>query len=57
VTSRNAEILGSDRHGRLEAGRLGDVLILDGNPFEDPTVLWTDRGSRRVIKAGAIVPE
>jgi imidazolonepropionase-like amidohydrolase len=55
ITSRNAEILGSDRHGVLEPGRLGDAVILDGNPFDDPTVLWTDRGARRVIKAGAIV--
>lgn len=55
LTSRNAEILGSGRHGRLTPGRSGDVLVLPGNPFDTPEVLWQRREGRIVVQSGTRV--
>jgi imidazolonepropionase-like amidohydrolase len=52
LTSRNARILGTERHGWIRPGCTGDVLLLPANPFEDPTVLWEPRPGRDVIKGG-----
>ena len=52
LTSRNAEILGTDRHGWIRPGCTGDVLLLPANPFDDPAVLWEAREGRTVIKDG-----
>ncbi len=55
VTSRNAAILGDDRYGRIGIGAAGDVLVLGGNPFSTPEVLWHPVTGRRVVKAGLVV--
>jgi imidazolonepropionase-like amidohydrolase len=55
VTGRNAAILGDDRFGRIALGAAGDVLILGGNPFSNPEVLWQSAPGRRVVKAGVVV--
>ena len=55
VTSRNAAILGDDRYGRISIGAAGDVLILGGDPFSTPEVLWQPAAGRRVVKAGVVV--
>ncbi len=55
VTSRNAAILGDDRYGRIGIGAAGDILILGGDPFSNPSVLWQAAPGRRVVKAGVLV--
>lgn len=52
LTSRNAEILGTERHGRVAAGCTGDVIILPSDPFVTPSVLWEESEDRVVIKSG-----
>ena len=52
LTSRNAEILGTDRHGRIAPGCTGDLVILAGDPFTSPGVLWEESAERVVIKSG-----
>ncbi len=56
LTSRNAEILGSDRHGRVAAGCTGDLIVLPGDPFATPSVLWEQSADRIVIKSGRRLP-
>ena len=53
ATSVNAELLGRSDLGRVQEGCAGDLLVVRGNPFEDPSVLWA--GARTVIQAGAVV--
>ncbi len=55
ITSRNAAILGLDTVGRVRPGAAGDLVILDGNPFERPEVLWERSERRVVVQAGAVV--
>lgn len=55
VTSRNAAILGLDTVGRVRPGAVGDLVVLDGNPFERPEVLWERSERRVVVQAGAVV--
>lgn len=55
ITSRNAEILQTNRHGWVKEQMTGDLLILDGNPFENATKIWTQTEGRVVIKAGQVV--
>ncbi|MGP3534774.1 amidohydrolase family protein [Microbacterium sp. RD1] len=42
LTSVNAALLREDRLGRIAPGAAGDVLVFDGNPFDDPSLLWRD---------------
>lgn len=49
VTAVNAELIGDDRLGRVGVGARGDVLIFDGNPFELPSLLWSERRPRVVL--------
>lgn len=55
LTSRNARILGTERHGQIRPGCTGDILLLPADPFEDPAVLWEPRPGRLVIKGGQIL--
>jgi imidazolonepropionase-like amidohydrolase len=50
VTSVNADLLGRGDLGRIAAGAAADLVILDGNPLEQPSLLWA--GRRTVIQAG-----
>lgn len=52
LTSRNAQILGVERHGRVAPGCTGDLLILPGDPFATPSLLWEASPDRIVIKSG-----
>lgn len=55
VTSRNADLLADDRLGRLRPGSVGDLLVLGGDPFESPHVLWEPTDDRTVVLAGKVV--
>jgi imidazolonepropionase-like amidohydrolase len=55
ATSGNAELLGRDDIGRIGPGAAGDLIVLNGNPLEDPSVLWAGPGRRTVIQGGVPV--
>ncbi|MBI1842511.1 MAG: amidohydrolase family protein [Verrucomicrobia bacterium] len=62
ATKTGAEIMGcGDEFGTLEAGKLGDVLVVDGDPLRDISVL-ADRSrflavmQGGVVKAGSLAP-
>ncbi|MEV4346339.1 amidohydrolase family protein [Actinoplanes sp. NPDC049596] len=55
ATSVNAELIGRDDLGRVAPGAVADLLVIDGNPFDDSSVLWAGPANRTVIQAGAIV--
>lgn len=50
ATSVNADIIGRDDLGRIQEGAIADIVIFEGNPFADPSLLW--QASRQVIKSG-----
>jgi imidazolonepropionase-like amidohydrolase len=56
VTSVNAALLRNDRLGRIGPGAVGDVLIFDGNPFDEPLLLWDDRRPRVVLDGVPVAP-
>lgn len=55
ATSTNAALLRRDDLGRIAEGALGDLVILDGNPVDEPPVLWDESRTRTVIKAGQVI--
>ena len=55
ATSTNAALLRREDLGRITEGACADLVILDGDPFEEPSVLWDGNRNRIVIKAGRIV--
>jgi imidazolonepropionase-like amidohydrolase len=55
ATSTNATLLRRADLGSITEGACADVVVLDGNPFRDPSVLWDESKARTVIKAGQIV--
>jgi imidazolonepropionase-like amidohydrolase len=57
ATSVNAELLGRDDLGRIEAGAVADLLVLDGDPLRDPSVLWSGPDRRAVFQGGVRVAE
>jgi cytosine/adenosine deaminase-related metal-dependent hydrolase len=57
ATSVNAELLGRDDLGRIGPGAVADLLVLDGDPLQDPSVLWGDPNRRAVFQGGIRVAE
>jgi imidazolonepropionase-like amidohydrolase len=55
VTSRNAEILGVSDRGVIQTGARADFLILESNPFDDPSILWAEDRPRTVVIGGRVV--
>ena len=53
ATSVNAQLLGRPDLGRVAAGAVADLLLIEGNPLESPALLWS--GARTVIQAGVAV--
>ncbi len=52
ATSVNADLLGRGDLGRIRPGAAADLLVLDGNPLDDPAVLWAGPERRAVFQAG-----
>jgi imidazolonepropionase-like amidohydrolase len=52
ATSVNAELLRRADLGRVQEGCVADLLVVDGNPFEDPSVLWGGPDKRTVMQGG-----
>lgn len=52
ATSVNADLLGRPDLGRVQVGAAADFLIVDGDPFSDPAVLWGPPSGRTVVQAG-----
>jgi imidazolonepropionase-like amidohydrolase len=53
ATTVNARLLGREDIGRIGPGAAADLVIFDGNPMEDPSLLWS--GRRTVISRGRVV--
>lgn len=56
ATSVNAALVQDPSLGHLGVGAVGDAVLLDGNPFEDPSVLYDESRPRTVIQAGRLIP-
>lgn len=55
ATSTNAALLRRDDLGRIAEGACADLVVLDGDPFEEPSILWDEGRTRTVIKDGNVV--
>jgi imidazolonepropionase-like amidohydrolase len=55
VTSVNADLIGRRELGRITTGSAGDLVILDGNPFDDPAALWDVQRVRTIVQSGRVV--
>src|SRR4029079_2933098 len=55
ATSTNAALLRRGDLGRITLGSCADLVVLDGNPFHEPSILWDETKKRTVIKDGQIV--
>ncbi|MDE0231294.1 MAG: amidohydrolase family protein, partial [bacterium] len=53
ATSVNAEIIRRPDLGVIEVGATADLVVLAGNPYQRPEVLWDPE--RTVIQAGTVV--
>ncbi|MBY5164070.1 metal-dependent hydrolase family protein [Salsipaludibacter albus] len=53
ATTGNATVLCRDDLGRIASGAVADLVVLDGDPFTEPAVLWNAR--RTVVQAGTVV--
>ncbi|GES20428.1 peptidase M38 [Acrocarpospora pleiomorpha] len=54
ATSVNADIIGRPDLGRVEVGATADLLLLAGDPFTDPSILWAGPERRTVIQNGTV---
>lgn len=58
TTIRGAELLGmADRLGTVEAGKTADILVIDGDPLEDISLLCTPERITMVLQNGEIVAQ
>ena len=55
ATSTNAALLRRGDLGRITRGSCADLVVLDGNPFHEPSILWDESKARTVIKDGQII--
>jgi imidazolonepropionase-like amidohydrolase len=54
ATSVNAELIGRPDLGRVREGGVADLLIVDGDPFQNPSVLWGGPEVRTVVQGGIV---
>lgn len=58
TTIRGAELLGlSDRLGTVEVGRAADILVVDGDPLQDISILCAPERIATVFQDGEIVAQ
>ena len=55
ATSVNAGILGLESLGSIKVDATADLLLVDGDPIDDPAAIWDERRPRTVIQAGRVV--
>jgi imidazolonepropionase-like amidohydrolase len=55
ATSINAQILQSNDLGRVSVGVHADLIVIDGDPLKDISLMWREGGIALVMKAGKIV--
>src|SRR5215210_4133140 len=56
ATSTNTELFGmQDLIGTIEEGKLADLLVVDGNPLDDISVLQEKKNIKVIMKGGRIV--
>ena len=57
MTINNARAVGWENDvGSLQAGRMADILLVEGNPLEDVRILQDRARIRAVLKGGIEVP-
>ena len=57
ATKNNAEVLGlQDELGTIEAGKLADLILVEGDPLQDITLLRDKNNITTVLKGGEAVP-
>ena len=55
ATSVNAELIGRPDLGRVAEGCAADLLILDGNICDDPSVVWSPDSQRTIVRDGLVI--
>src|ERR1700733_11501708 len=55
ATSVNADLIGRPDLGRVQEGCVADLLIVDANPVDDPSVLWSSAEHRTIVQCGTIL--
>jgi imidazolonepropionase-like amidohydrolase len=57
ATRNNAEVLGlGDKLGTLEAGKWADILVVQGDPSQDISILRNKKNILSIYKGGTMVP-
>ena len=54
ATGHAADLLGLSSHGRLKAGAVADLLVVDGNPADDIRAVADRTNHRLVVKNGQV---
>ena len=56
ATRSNAELFGmADRLGTIQAGKLADLIVVDGQPLDDVTLLQNPQNVRLVMRGGHVM--
>jgi imidazolonepropionase-like amidohydrolase len=57
ATSVNAALIGRPDLGRVAEGSTADLLILDGNIRDDPSVVWSPGSQRIIVQEGRVIAD
>ncbi|MEV7632263.1 amidohydrolase family protein [Microbacterium sp. NPDC089318] len=55
MTAVNAELIGDESLGHLNAGAYGDAVLLASDPLTDPAALWQQDARVAVVRAGIVI--